>query len=389
MHEEKRPILLDEPARRRATMPQRGDGRGNDRGAGLGQLRRDEADALNIQVTVVAREAQLRAELRPDRLAEQQRHGAAGLLVQRDVERARDRVLAAVRVPRQEHREALPGARRVALPQHAHHLRVGEPFGNGGAGAQPRAEFRAGDVERAHPRRDLVPRPVLVRVRQVGHLLEGDHLDAELRTVLLHDVLRVVRPVEVLARRLGLAGPRVVPPDDEVRRPVVLADDGVPEGFARAPHAHGERQEAQHRHAVRVPREERLVDAHAREVVDVAGLGEADDRVDEDVGLAGARGADGELPVRPVHRVAGLEGHHARPPELVEVGAEFGGGVAQGDVVVVHEAVDRLELAPDVVFARGMHEVADGRVVRVAAEDVERFDVPVVGLVVGLCGYGL
>ena len=33
--------------------------------------------------------------------------------------------------------------------------------------------------------------------------------------------------------------------------PIVAADDGVPEGFARAGHAHGQRQQAEER-AVRV-----------------------------------------------------------------------------------------------------------------------------------------
>lgn len=48
-------------------------------------------------------------------------------------------------------------------------------------------------------------------------------------------------------------------------------------------------------------------------MVDVAGLCEADDRVDEDVYLAGAGGADGQLSVGSVHGVAGLEGDNAGP----------------------------------------------------------------------------
>ena len=180
-------------------------------------------------------------------------------------------------------------------------------------------------------------------------------------------MLCVVGPVEVLPRAV-FAGAGVVAPDDEVRRAVVLADDGVPDCFSRAAHAHGEREEAEDGHAVGVAGEEGLVDADAGEVVDVAGLGEADDGVDEDVGLAGAGGADGQLAVGAVHGVAGLEGDDAGPAELGEVRAELGRGVAQGDVVVVVEAVDGADGAADVVGVRRL-ELADGWVLGVAAED--------------------
>ncbi len=78
-----------------------------------------------------------------------------------------------------------------------------------------------------------------------------------------------------------------------------------------------------------------MVDADASEVVDVAWFCEADDRMDEDVCLAGAGGADGEFPVSSVHGVAGLEGDDAGPAEFFEMDAKFGRGVAEGDVVVV------------------------------------------------------
>ena len=125
-------------------------------------------------------------------------------------------------------------------------------------------------------------------------------------------MLGVVWAVEILAGAV-LARSGVVAPDDEVRRAVVLADDGVPDCLSRAAHAHGEREEAEHSHAVGVAGKEGLVDAHAGEVVDVARFGEADDGVDEDVCLAGAGGADGELAVGAVHRVSGLEGDDAGP----------------------------------------------------------------------------
>lgn len=119
----------------------------------------------------------------------------------------------------------------------------------------------------------------------------------------------------------------MVAPDDEVGCAVVLADDGVPDSFAGPAHAHGEGEETEDGHAIGVPWEEGLVHADAGEVVNVAGLGEADDGVDEDVGLAGAGSTDGEFAVGAVHGVAGLEGDDLRPAELLEVEAELGGGV--------------------------------------------------------------
>ena len=69
-------------------------------------------------------------------------------------------------------------------------------------------------------------------------------LDAELFFVLLHELLGVVRSVERLAVGV-LAGAGVVAADDEVRAAVVLADDRVPDRFARAAHPHRQRQERQ------------------------------------------------------------------------------------------------------------------------------------------------
>ena len=237
-----------------------------------------------------------------------------------------------------------------------------------------RNSTRSADVQGARVRRHLVLGPVLVAVRQVGHHLEGHDLDAQLVAVLLDGRLGVVGPVKLLAAAV-LARAGVVAADDEVGGAVVLADDGVPDGLARAAHAHGQRQQAQHGHAVGVARQDGLVDAHAGEVVNVAGLGQADDGVDEHVGLAGAGGAHRQLAVGAVHGVAGLEGDDLGPAELLEVGAQLGGGVAQGDVVVVVETVDGVDAAAQVDVVGGVVQVAHRRVLVVAAKDEARLAV--------------
>ena len=79
----------------------------------------------------------------------------------------------------------------------------------------------------------------------------------------------------------------------------------------------------------RIVAQEQLVAADARVVIDVARLGHADDRMDEQVGFFLLRGAERELVVCAVHRVAGLEGDDVAPALVREVVAEFGGCLAE------------------------------------------------------------
>ena len=223
--------------------------------------------------------------------------------------------------------------------------------------------------------RHFVLGAVLVRVGQVCHLQEGYDLNAELGTVALNGVLGVVGSVEVDA--LGvLAGAGVVAADDEVGGAVVLADDGVPDGLAGASHTHGERQQGQYGHAVGVARHQGLVDAHAGKVVDVAGLGQPHDGVDQHVGLAGAGGAHRQLAVGAVHGVARLEGDDLLPAQLVEVQPQLGWRVAQTDVVVVLQPVNRLDPPAHVEGLGGVVEVGDGRMRLIAIGAEDRLGLP-------------
>jgi hypothetical protein len=58
-------------------------------------------------------------------------------------------------------------------------------------------------------------------------------------------------------------------------------------------------------------------------VINVTGLRQADDGVDEDIGLLGASSPDRQLTVSAVHGVSGLEGDDLLPAELVEVGSQL------------------------------------------------------------------
>lgn len=238
---------------------------------------------------------------------------------------------------------------------------VAEPVRDGCTSLQAAPELSARNVECLHTLGDLVYGLILVRGREVRHLLERHHLDVQLLVVLHDKVLCVIRTIEVLPLRV-LARAGMVASDDEVRRAEVLADDSMPDRLAGPGHAHREREEGEVAHAVRVFGHDRLVDAHAGVVVDVARLGEADDGVDEDVRLPLARGADGQLAVRAMHGVARLEGDDLAPCELLEVRAEFGGSEAQSDIVKVCRRLDGLDLSADVILLDLATEVCDGRV---------------------------
>jgi hypothetical protein len=115
--------------------------------------------------------------------------------------------------------------------------------------------------------------------------------------------------------------------NNEVCSAVILADNSVPDSLTGSAHAHGKGQETQHGHAVGVAGQQGLVHADAGEVVDVTGLGQANDGVDQHVGLTGAGGADSELAVSTVHGVARLESDDLGPAKLVEVETELSGSV--------------------------------------------------------------
>jgi hypothetical protein len=121
----------------------------------------------------------------------------------------------------------------------------------------------------------------------------------------------------------------VVTADNEVSGTVVLTDDSVPDGLTGTTHTHGQAEQTQNGHAVGVAGEQGLVGADTGEVVNVTGLGQTDDGVDQDIGLAGASRADGQLTVSTVHGVTGLESDDAGPAQLVEVDAQLSGGVYQ------------------------------------------------------------
>lgn len=324
VYEEEGSGLLNEVAGSLTGILERSNRSGDDSGTSLGQLRGNKGNTLDVEVAVLTGEAKLRRELVSHVLAEKHRDGATTTLVECSLESTSDLVLSAVLVTSHEDSETLLGRKRVLLTKNLDDLGVGEPLGDLLAGSETVSELSARDVEGAGALGDLVDGEVLVRIGEVDHGLELDHLDTKLLLMLLDENLSIIRTVVVLAL-LVLTGTGVVTANDEVGSTVVLSDNGVPESLTGTTHSHGEGQKSKSSHAVGVSGQESLVDTDTGEVVNVTRLGETDDGLDQDVGLLGAGGADRQLTVSSVHGVSGLESDDFLPAELVEVSAELRG----------------------------------------------------------------
>ena len=368
--QEERTRLLDELTSLLAGGIKGSNGSSDDGGTSLGQLGGDVRNTLDVEVTVSLAEAELGGELRADSLSQKHRDGTAATLVEGGLQSAGNLVLATVLETSHEDGEALLAGQRVLLAENLDDLGVREPSRNLLTSAETVAELGTRDVHGAGALRNLVGGHVLVVVGDVDHLLELDHLDAELLLVLLDECLSIVRAVVVLAV-LVLTGTSVVTADNEVGRTVVLTDNCVPQSFTGTTHAHGQGQQSQSSHTVGVSRQKSLVDTDTGEVVNVTGLGHTNDGVDKDVGLLRSGSADRQLTVSTVHGVTGLESDNLLPAELVEVRAQLGGSEAKLKEIIVLESGNSLELTTNVEVLGGAEEVLDTRVsVVVAAEDV-------------------
>ena len=342
-----------------------GDGAGDGDTAVTRDLGGHPPDAGDVGVAVVDGEAEALAQVRADDVTIQDGDGAGWVGSGEALhQRGGDGGLARARQAGEEDGEPTARLRGLHLAQDVDDVGVGEPVGDVVAGSHHRAELGAGQLQHLGAVGDLVVLHVGVRGGHVHQHLERDQLDADLIAERQHQLLGVVRTVEVVAGGALAAG--VVTADNEVGRAVVLADQRVPQCLTRTSHAHGQRQQAQE-HAVLavVPvrvLQDLLVAPHAGGVVDVAGLGHANHGVDEHAALDLLGGTAGELDVGTVHGVARLERDEAAPAHLLELGARLGGREAKVVEVEVLGQADALQRAADVHVTGLVEEVVDGRV---------------------------
>src|SRR5215210_81361 len=196
----------------------------------------------------------------------------------------------------------------VGVDQDLSHLGAAEFLGRQLAVAEhlPHLGAAQEDVLLLSVRAGLARRHALAPVAP-ERVLEEQRLDAELVDVdFVEDLLRVIGPVVV-------ADAGVVPADDEVGAAVVAACDRVQDGLPRPGVVHLGGEDSEDDPVLRVVvLHQDLVAAHPHVGGDVAGLGLADQRVDEEA-VGDLEGALGQVLVRSVDRVAGLEGDDALP----------------------------------------------------------------------------
>ena len=107
---------------------------------------------------------------------------------------------------------------------------------------------------------------------------------------------------------------------------MVLAYDGMPQGFPGARHAHGQRQKAEGCSAVGIVFHDGLVAPDAGIVVHIPRLGHSDHRMNEEAGMKLLHGAESQFMMRPVYGIPGLKGDHALPARGRNMAPNLRGG---------------------------------------------------------------
>jgi hypothetical protein len=197
----------------------------------------------------------------------------------------------------------------VRFSQDTDDLGVREPFRNLTTVAETTAKLSTGDIESTNTSWDFILGTVLVAVWKVGHHLEGDDFNTKLRLVFLNSVLRIIWAVKFLAFAI-LSWTGMITANDEMSCTEILADNSVPDSFTRTTHSHSQRQETENSHAIRISWEKCLVNTNPGEMVDISGLCKTDNRMDENIGLAGTSSTDSQLSVSSVHWISSLEGNN-------------------------------------------------------------------------------
>mmetsp|Transcript_68161 Transcript_68161/g.120314 ORF Transcript_68161/g.120314 Transcript_68161/m.120314 type:complete len:257 (-) Transcript_68161:1180-1950(-) len=187
------------------------------------------------------------------------------------------------------------------------------------------------------------------------------HGDAQLGGELLSNLLCVVGTIEVFAVD-GALGACHVTTDDEVSGSVVLADDHVLDSLARACHLHAVRQVGPSEHWVLLLSllAQGLVSADAHNTIDVAWLSGATGGVDKQHAILDILlGANQQLKVSPVDRVAVLESHHILA--LWQRGSHFSRSCSR----IFHLGeLQAMDAATNVILADLLHQTLHSRVLQ-------------------------
>ena len=157
----------------------------------------------------------------------------------------------------------------------------------------------------------------------------------------------------------------MVATDDEVGAAVVGTNEPVPHGLARPAHTHRQIEQRHGRGRGWVLIEHRLIATHAGEVIYVSRFGHADHWVNEQIGLGLFRGAEGQLLMGAVERVAGLKGHHAAPTHFAKIGAQLVGRVAPAAKVVMDRRLNARHGSTEIDRSGGIMKIIHRRMGRI------------------------
>ena len=210
-------------------------------------------------------------------VAVEQRHLPAKLLKQHG-QYFRRRRFARRAETRKPDTKTLLVPRRINVGDRVRHFRPREPRRQlRAATAIPLAHHRARKLRGRDVRADLVHVFITIFLRQINKLAKRQHAYADLFRVALDELLRGVRRIKRLTGRV-VTGARMIASDDHVICAVVSTDQRVPQRLTWPGEPHCERQQReQDAFGVVVFLRERFVSADAREVIEIAGLGHADD----------------------------------------------------------------------------------------------------------------
>lgn len=103
-------------------------------------------------------------------------------------------------------------------------------------------------------------------------------------------------------------------------------------------------------------------------MVDIARFRQANDGMNQYIGLPCAGCSDSQFAVSAVHGVPCLEGDHSGPAKLIEMGSEFSRRVAKSYVVIVVQSGHGLHFSTDVILLGSVEKVFDRWVILVAAK---------------------
>ena len=223
---------------------------------------------------------------------------------------------------------------RITAPQFLHHFRISKPRRNVAPFVQSLAQFRAGDIQNPRALWNFVRRNITVLIFQVHHHLEGNHRNAHFRFMFLEKLLGIIGPIERFAIRV-LSGTCMIAAHDEVCATVIFSNQPVPYCFARATHAHRERQHGKLDRPLWILCEQQLIATRADVVVDVSWLCHSHRRMNQQVCFDLLGCAHRQFNVRTMHGIPRLKCNNIAPAKARKISAHFRRGKSQCAKVVM------------------------------------------------------